>query len=62
MRNTIYANYGLMFQAGGEMEKYFRKKNWYNPYLKDVSNFMLSHSERSYTTAWRKCKKILMNG
>ncbi|NOT93479.1 YARHG domain-containing protein [Ferruginibacter sp.] len=38
MRNTIYANYGLIFQAGGEMEKYFRKKDWYNPFLKDVSN------------------------
>lgn len=38
MRNTIYANYGLIFQAGGEMEKYFKHKNWYNPFQKDVSN------------------------
>jgi hypothetical protein len=38
MRNTIYAKYGLIFQAGGEMEKYFKQKNWYNPFKKDVSN------------------------
>lgn len=38
LRNTIYANYGLIFQAGGEMEKYFKNKNWYNPFQKDVSN------------------------
>ncbi len=38
LRNTIYANYGLIFQAGGEMEKFFRNKNWYNPFQKDVSS------------------------
>jgi hypothetical protein len=37
MRNTIYARYGLVFQKGGEMETYFRKKDWYKPHLKDVS-------------------------
>ena len=38
MRNTIYARYGLIFQKGGEMEKYFKNKYWYKPHLKDVSN------------------------
>ena len=38
MRNTIFAQYGLIFQQGGEMEKYFKKKDWYNPYKKDVSD------------------------
>ncbi|OQP65385.1 hypothetical protein A3860_17110 [Niastella vici] len=38
MRNTVYANYGLIFQPGGEMEKYFKSKDWYNPFKKDVSN------------------------
>ncbi len=38
MRNTVFARYGLILQAGGEMEKYFKKKDWYRPYKKDVSD------------------------
>jgi hypothetical protein len=38
LRNTIYANYGLIFQKGGEMEKYFSRKEWYQAWQKDVSN------------------------
>lgn len=53
MRNTIYANYGLTFQAGGEMEKYFRKKNWYNPYLKDVSNCLTYIEKKNIQTIIR---------
>ncbi len=37
MRNTIYAGYGFIFQKGSDMDKYFKKKDWYDPYLKDVS-------------------------
>lgn len=29
MRNEIYARYGLMFQSGGQMDKYFRSQKWY---------------------------------
>ncbi len=37
LRNTIYANYGFIFQKGGEVEKYFSKKEWYQAWQKDVS-------------------------
>lgn len=37
LRNTVFANYGLIFQAGGEMDAYFRKKAWYQPFRNDVS-------------------------
>lgn len=45
LRNTIFANYGLIFQKGGEIEKYFSKKEWYKPFQKDVSN-CISEIER----------------
>jgi len=38
MRNSIFARYGLIFQPGGEMEQYFRGKDWYRPFLNDVGN------------------------
>jgi hypothetical protein len=38
LRNTIYANYGLVFLKDGEMDKYFSKKEWYQAWQKDVSN------------------------
>ena len=53
MRNTVFANYGLLFQAGGEMEKYFSKKNWYNPYLKDVSNYLTDIETKNILTIAR---------
>lgn len=53
MRNTIFANYGLIFQAGGEMEKYFRNKNWYNPFLKDVSNCLTDIERKNIFTIAR---------
>jgi len=52
-RNTIYANYGLIFQAGGEMEKYFRQKNWYNPFQKDVSNCLTDIERKNIQTIAR---------
>jgi hypothetical protein len=53
MRNTIYAKYGLIFQAGGEMEKYFRKKSWYNPFLKNVSNCLTNIEKQNIQTITR---------
>ena len=53
LRNTIYANYGLLFQPGGEMEKYFRNKNWYNPFQKDVSNCLTEIEKRNIQTIVR---------
>jgi len=39
MRNELFARYGHEFKKGGEMDKYFRKQDWYYPYRKgdDVS-------------------------
>lgn len=53
MRNTIYANYGLIFQPGGEMDKYFKKKDWYSPYLKDVSNCLTNIEKKNIQTIIR---------
>lgn len=53
MRNTIYAKYGLIFQSGGEMEKYFRKKEWYNPFQKDVSHCVTEIESRNIQTITR---------
>lgn len=40
MRNEIYARYGLIFKAGGEMDKYFRTQKWYKGLHKNVDNFL----------------------
>jgi len=53
MRNTIYAKYGLIFEAGGEMEKYFRKKEWYDPFQKDVSNCVTEIESKNIQTIAR---------
>jgi YARHG domain-containing protein len=53
MRNTVYAKYGLIFQAGGEMERYFRNKDWYNPFQKDVSNCLTEIEKRNIQTITR---------
>ena len=50
MRNAIYAKYGLIFQNGGEMEKYFRTKNWYNPFKKDVSDCLTEIEKKNIQT------------
>ena len=39
--------------ASGEMEKYFSKKNWYNPYLKDVSNYLTDIETKNILTIAR---------
>ncbi|MFH1152489.1 MAG: YARHG domain-containing protein [Pseudomonadota bacterium] len=36
MRNEIFALYGFMFTPGGQMDAYFRTKNWYTPRYKEV--------------------------
>lgn len=38
MRNEIFARHGYIFRKGGEMDRYFRKKNWYKPRYKDVNS------------------------
>jgi len=53
MRNAIYAKYGLIFQEGGDMEKYFRKKDWYNPYQKDVSACLTEIEKKNIETISR---------
>ncbi|MGG9962471.1 YARHG domain-containing protein [Ferruginibacter sp. SUN106] len=50
MRNTILAKYGLLFQAGGEMEKYFRKKEWYKPFKKEVGDCLTTIEQKNIAT------------
>ena len=45
MRNEIYARYGHQFKKGGEMDKYFSKKEWYMKNYGNVESY-LSDLER----------------
>jgi len=40
MRNEIFARYGYQFQAGGEMDNYFKKQNWYSGQHDNVNDFL----------------------
>ena len=40
MRNEIYARYGHVFTAGGVMETYFEKQDWYKPVYNNVEHFL----------------------
>lgn len=40
MRNEIFARYGFKFQAGGEMEKYFKNREWYKGQYDNINNFL----------------------
>lgn len=40
MRNEIFARYGLIFKADGEMDKYFRTQKWYTGLHQNVDNFL----------------------
>lgn len=53
MRNSILAKYGLFFQAEGEMEAYFKKQEWYNPFLKDVSKCLTTIEDKNIQTMLR---------
>ena len=53
LRNTIFANYGLIFQKGGETETYFTNKEWYIPFQKDVSNYVTAIERKNLETLKR---------
>lgn len=38
MRYTLYAKYGQVFRLGGEMDEYFKKKDWYEPSQTETSH------------------------
>ena len=40
MRNEIFARYGLKFIAGGEMDQYFKKQDWYRAQYDNVDQFL----------------------
>ncbi|MBK7689898.1 MAG: YARHG domain-containing protein [Bacteroidetes bacterium] len=40
MRNTLYAKYGQVFRLGGELDEYFKKKEWYEPTLLETGQFL----------------------
>ena len=45
MRNGIFARHGYIFISGGEMDKYFRSKEWYIPKFNNI-NHLLSDIEK----------------
>jgi hypothetical protein len=47
MRNEIFARYGYIFSAGGEMERYFKRQDWYEGQHKNVSNFLTDLEKRN---------------
>jgi hypothetical protein len=40
MRNEIYARYGYIFKAEGEMDRHFRSQTWYKGQHKNVDKFL----------------------
>ncbi|MGL4632375.1 MAG: YARHG domain-containing protein [Leadbetterella sp.] len=50
LRNTIFANYGQIFQKDGEIHKYFSKKRWYIPWQKDTSAFLTAIERKNLAT------------
>jgi hypothetical protein len=40
MRNEIFARYGYIFREGGEMDRYFRDKDWYSAQHVNVDDFL----------------------
>jgi hypothetical protein len=40
MRNEIYARYGFIFKANGDLDNYFRKQSWYKAVYNDVSDYL----------------------
>ncbi len=40
MRNEIFARYGYIFRAGGEMESYFKRQAWYKGTEKSVDSWL----------------------
>lgn len=57
LRNMIFAEKGYIFE-GGELEKYFKKKPWYKPYIKDQSTIELNEYEKAFVTLLRKYEGI----
>ena len=53
MRNAIYAKYGFIFQKDGEMDAYFRKKTWYQPFHKEVSDCLTTIEKKNIQTLAR---------
>jgi hypothetical protein len=47
IRNEIFARYGHDFKEGGEMNLYFKSKEWYSPESKDISNLLTEIEKRN---------------
>jgi hypothetical protein len=47
MRNEIYARYGFIFKKDGDMDKYFKKQEWYRGQNKDVSAYLTGLEKRN---------------
>ena len=53
LRNMIFAEKGYIFK-GGEMDAYFNRKSWYDPYIDDQSLIQLSEYEKEFVNKLRK--------
>ena len=49
----IFAEKGYIFK-GGEMDAYFNRKSWYDPYIDDQSLIQLSEYEKEFVNKLRK--------
>lgn len=57
LRNMIFAEKGYIFE-GGELEKYFKQKSWYKPYIKNQDDIELNEYEKAFVALLRKYEGI----
>ena len=50
MRNEIFARYGYTFQEGGEMDKHFKSKNWYQAKYDEVDQWLTEIERKNLET------------
>ena len=54
MRNEIFARYGYVFKAGGEMEAYFQAREWYRGQHRNVDAFLTEIEKMNIKTIGKR--------
>ena len=62
LRNEIYARYGLKFQGGGQMDKYFRSQKWYVAKNERVDQWLTEIEVKNIATISKIEKEKTKNG
>lgn len=62
MRNEIYARYGLKFQSGGQMDKYFRSQKWFVAKNERVDQWLTDIEIKNIATISKIEKEKNING